>query len=102
LSYILGALSLETSSRVAMMRSVTILFSFFITLSQGEDFNLEQIAGALVIMTTIVVHAKESSIKKKCPKLDMTFPSCRIDQVCYRRVSAADHDDLEANEPTKE
>ena len=94
-----GALSLETSSRVAMMRSVTILFSFFVTLSQGEDFSLEQIAGALIIMTTIIVHAKERAIKEKCPKLDLTWPSFRIDQICYRRVSAKD--DLEANEPTK-
>ena len=86
-----------------MMRSVTILFSFFVTLSQGEDFNLEQIAGALIIMATIVMHAKESSIKNKCPKLDITFPSCRIDQICYRRVSASNpDDDLESSEPTKE
>ena len=83
-----------------MMRSVTILFSFFVTLSQGEDFSPEQVVGALIIMTTIIVHAKESKITEKCPKLDMTFPSCMIDQICYRRVSAKD--DLEANEQTKE
>ena len=83
-----------------MMRSVTILFSFFVTLSQGEEFSLEQIAGALIIMTTIVVHARESQIKEKCPNLDKTFPSCTVDQICYRRVSARDDD--EENEPTKE
>ena len=83
-----------------MMRSVTILFSFFVTLSQGEDFSPEQVAGALIIMTTIIVHAKESKIHEKCPKLDMTFPSCMIDQIFYRRVS--EKDDLEANEQTKE
>ena len=83
-----------------MMRSVTILFSFFVTLSQGEDFSPEQVAGALIIMTTIIVHAKESVIIEKHPTLDMTFPSCIIDQICYRGVSAKD--DLEANEQSKE
>ena len=84
-----------------MMRSVTILFSFFVTLSQGDEFSLEQVIGALIIMTTIVVHAKESKIKEKCPKLNMTFPSCKIDQICYRRTVSA-KDEVEANiEPTK-
>ena len=90
-----GALSLETSSRVAMMRSVTILFSFFITLSQGEEFSLEQILGAIIIMLTIVVHAKENAIKDKYPKLDLMCPSLRIDQICYKRVSTKD---IEASE----
>ena len=87
---------METSSRVAMMRSVTILFSFFVTLSQGEDFSLEQMAGAIIIMITIVVHAKESTIRDACPKLDLICPSCRIDQMCYKRVSAKDN--IEANQ----
>ena len=99
--FISGALSLETSSRVAMMRSVTILFSFFVTLSQGDEFSLEQVVGALIIMTTIVVHAKESKIKEKCPKLNMTFPSCKIDQICYRRTVSAKDENEDNNEPTK-
>ena len=70
------------------------------TLSQGEKFSLEQIAGAIIIMITIVVHAKESSITETCPKLDLIYPSCRIDQMCYKRVSAKDN--IEANEPTKQ
>ena len=94
------ALSLETSSRVAMMRSVSILLSFFFDFLQGEYFNSEQIIGGVIIMTTIVVHAEESSMKKKFPKLDMTFPSCWPVKVDYRSVSAVNHDsdDLDSNE----
>ena len=95
-----GALSLETSSRVAMMRSVTILSSFLVTLSQGEDFSLEQIGGALIIMVTIVLNANESTITESCPKLNLICPSCRIDQMCYRRVSTIDN--IEAAEPVKD
>ena len=88
---IVWALSLETTSRVAMMRSVSIVFSFFVDFLQGAEFNLEQIIGGVIIMTTIVVHAEEFSLKKKCPKLDMTFPSCRIVQFDSRSVSAANY-----------
>ena len=83
-----------------MMRSVSILFSFFVTLSQGDEFSLEQMLGAVIIMLTIVVHAQENAITDKYPKLDLICPSCRIDQICYKRVSTID---IEANEEqTKE
>ena len=100
---IVWALSLESASKVAMMRSITILFSFFVAFLKGENFNLEQIAGASLIIISMIVHANESWITSKCPKLDMTFPSCRNIQVGYSIVSGENHEseDLETHKPTK-
>ena len=82
-----------------MMRSVTILFSFFVTLSQGDIFTMEQIFGATIIMVTIIAHAKENVIRNKYPKLDLSCPSCTVDEICYKRVSATD---IEPPDETKE
>jgi len=88
-----------------MMRSVTILFSFFVTLAKGEEFSVEQMAGAAIITATIFVHAKENTLKKKFPKLDITWLACSVNQICHRNDSNAANTeecvDVESGEKSK-
>ena len=81
-----------------MARSVQILLSFIIQMSNGEDFSVEQLVGAIIIMVTIIVTSSERQIIENRPILGKSLPKCR----CRRSDKQQSNFDIEAVEDEEE